>query len=110
MKQREVVAVPPFNRQLKRLVEKYPSLAHELGTFSDTLAIKPDKDSIPLGKDCFKKFLSVRIAGHRAPADRIVIYYCEKSYTVYFLSMFDRTEQGLLSGKKIRDTLMHVPF
>ena len=48
-----VVAIPPFDRQLKKLGKKYPSLKKEYGDLLDSLEQTPEQGT-PIGNNCFK--------------------------------------------------------
>ncbi len=53
----KVLTIPPFDKQLKRLVKKYPSLKAEIVALVTELQSNP-KTGIAIGNDCYK----IRIA------------------------------------------------
>jgi mRNA-degrading endonuclease RelE of RelBE toxin-antitoxin system len=52
-----VLTIPPFDKQLKKLAKKYPSLKIEFAELINSLANEPEQGT-PLGNSCFK----IRIA------------------------------------------------
>lgn len=48
-----VISIPPFDKQLKRLSKKYPSLKKEFANLIELLEVKP-KQGTALGSNCFK--------------------------------------------------------
>lgn len=49
----EIMAIPPFNRQLKRLAKKYPSIGKDLKELGEKLKENPIQ-GVALGQDCYK--------------------------------------------------------
>jgi mRNA-degrading endonuclease RelE of RelBE toxin-antitoxin system len=70
----KVLTIPPFDKQLKRLVKKYPSLKIEISTLIQELKIEPDK-SIPLGNSCYKIRLAIGSKGKGKSGGARVITY-----------------------------------
>ena len=54
-----IIAIPPFDRQLKRLCKKYPSLKEEYLELIESLEEKPTQ-GINLGNNCFKIRLLIK--------------------------------------------------
>ncbi len=53
-----VLTIPPFDRQLKRLAKKYPSLKKEYAELLESLENNP-KQGIDLGNNCFKLRIAI---------------------------------------------------
>ncbi len=53
-----VLATPPFEKQLKRLAKKYPSLKVEYANLLDALGENPYK-GVSIGDNCFKVRLAI---------------------------------------------------
>lgn len=58
----EVLSIPPFDRQLKRLAKKYPSLKSDYSGFVDEIAHQP-KQGKALGKNCYKMRMAITSKG-----------------------------------------------
>jgi len=48
-----VLTIPPFDKQVKKLVKKYTSLKSEISILINTLKIEPKK-GVSIGSDCYK--------------------------------------------------------
>lgn len=57
-----VLPIPPFDRQLKRLSKKYPSLKEEFLELVDSLEENPEQGTA-LGKNCYKIRLAIASKG-----------------------------------------------
>ena len=77
-----IVTIAPFDKQLKRLVKKYPSLKNEVAQLGKLLTETPSSGT-PLGNNCYKVRLSI----------------------VYLLAIYDKSEQGNISDKQILNLL-----
>ena len=53
-----VLPIPPFDRQLKRLAKKYPSLKEEFLELIESLEQRPEQGT-NLGKNCYKLRLAI---------------------------------------------------
>ena len=57
-----VLPIPPFDRQLKRLSKKYPSLKEEFLQLIESLEQNPEQGT-NLGNNCYKIRLSIASKG-----------------------------------------------
>jgi mRNA-degrading endonuclease RelE of RelBE toxin-antitoxin system len=57
-----VLTIAPFDKQLKRLVKKYPSLKTEIANLITELQTEPTKGT-SLGNDCYKIRLAIASKG-----------------------------------------------
>ncbi len=55
----EVVSSPVFDRAVKRLAKRYPSMRTDIAELIDELANAPVQ-GISLGKDCYKVRMAIR--------------------------------------------------
>lgn len=53
-----ILSIQPFDRQLKRLAKKYPSLKSDFSALLDSLQTKP-KQGTAIGKNCYKIRLAI---------------------------------------------------
>ena len=72
-----VLPIPPFDRQLKRLSKKYPSLKQEYFGLIESLEENPEQGT-NLGNNCYK----LRMA-------------------IYLLTVFDKSDQENISNKEL---------
>lgn len=82
-----------FEKELKRLVKKFPSLISEYSTLIDTILQNPESGT-SIGNNCFK--LRVAIAskgkGKRGGAWVITYLFIQKA-TIYLLTIYDKSEK-----------------
>ncbi len=101
----KVLTIPPFDKQLKTLAKKYPSLRKEYAALIDFLEVNP-KTGIPLGKNCYKIRLAIASKGRgKSGGARLITHVQIIEHSVYFLSIYDKTEQDTVSDQEIIDLL-----
>ncbi len=93
--------IPNFDKALKRLVKKYPSLKAEYIALLDSLEVQPQQGK-NLGNNCYKVRLAIasKCKGKRGGA-RIIIYVLVTDKTVFLLDIFDKSEQDNISDKEL---------
>lgn len=93
----EVLTLPEFERQAKRLVKKYPSLLHELHDLSTRLALTPEQ-GVPLGQNTFKIRLAIASKGKgKSGGARLITLVIHIARRVYLLAIYDKSEADSLS-------------
>lgn len=101
----EIMAIPPFNRQLKRLAKKYPSIGKDLKELGENLKENPIQ-GIALGQDCYKLRLAISSKGKgKSGGARIITYVRIINETVFLLTIYDKLEQENLSDKELSELL-----
>ena len=104
----DVVSIPPFDRQLKRLAKKYPSIKHDLAVLGVSLS-KGLIHGKPLGKNCFKIRMAItsKVKGKKAGA-RVISHFYFKENTIFLLSIYDKSEIENLTDKELTDLLRFI--
>ncbi len=88
-----VLTIPPFDRQLKRLIKKYPSLKVEIRDLGDLLAQNPTYGT-PLQNSCFKIRISIKSKGRgKSGGARIITHTRVTKNEVFLLSIYDKSEK-----------------
>lgn len=97
-----VLSIPPFDRQLKRLAKKFPSLKIEYAKLAKDLENNPIKGK-PLGNQCYKIRLAISSKGKgKSGGARIIIYVQHVDHMVFFLTIYDKSKQEDLSDKELK--------
>lgn len=105
----EVLSIPPFDRQLKRLAKKYPSLKSDYSAFVDEIAHQPQQGKA-LGKDCYKVRMAITSKGKgKSSGARIITHLVVSEEVVYLLSIYDKSEKENLTDKELIELLKNVP-
>jgi mRNA-degrading endonuclease RelE of RelBE toxin-antitoxin system len=103
-----VLTIPPFDRQLKRLAKKFPSLRAEYADLSDELSKNPEK-GVSLGNNCFKIRLAITSKGRgKSGGARIVTHFYVENKTVFLLAIYDKNEQADISDKELKELLSEI--
>lgn len=97
-----------YLRQLRRLGKKYPSLVGDMSALLAQLEATPTM-GVPLGRDCYKIRLSIssKRAGKSGGA-RVVTCVKIEQDTLYFLRIFDKSEQSTLTDSELTHILKEL--
>lgn len=104
-----VLPIPPFDRQLKRLSKKYPSLKEEYLNLINSLETNPEQGT-NLGNNCYKIRLAIASKGKgKSGGARVITNFVIADATVYLLSIYDKSEKENLTDKELHELLKFVP-
>lgn len=105
----KVKAIPRFERELKRLAKKYPSLKNEYITLVQSLKEQPQQGT-PLGNDCFKIRIAIASKGKgKSGGARVITYVKILQTSVYMLTIYDKAEQENIPDKELQELLTGIP-
>ena len=97
-----------FEKNLKKLSKKYPSLKTEYIELVEALKDNPTQ-GIPLGKSCYKIRLSIKSKGKgKSGGSRVITNIVVAKNIVYLLTMFDKSDQESLSKKELEELLGYI--
>jgi mRNA-degrading endonuclease RelE of RelBE toxin-antitoxin system len=103
-----VLTIPPFDRQLKRLSRKYPSLKAEFALLIEDLEQNPEKGT-PLGDNCFKIRLAIASKGRgKSGGARVITHFYVENNSVFLLTIYDKSEQIDISDKELKELLSEI--
>jgi mRNA-degrading endonuclease RelE of RelBE toxin-antitoxin system len=103
-----VLSIPPFDRQLKRLAGKYHSLKAEYAALVEELEKNPEI-GIPMGNKCFKIRLAIASKGRgKSGGARIITHFYIENNTVFLLAIYDKSEQTDISDKELKELLWEI--
>ena len=104
----EVLTIPPFDRQIKRLAKKFPSLKAEYSALIEELEENPEK-GIPMSNNCFKIRLAISSKGRgKSSGARVITHFYVENETVFLLAIYDKGEQNNISDKELRELLAEI--
>jgi mRNA-degrading endonuclease RelE of RelBE toxin-antitoxin system len=105
----KILPLPPFDKQLKRLVKKYPSLKEEYFELIKALEENPMYGT-NIGKDCYKIRIAIASKGKgKSGGARIITNIVITNTTVYLLSIYDKSEKENLTNKELEKLLSAMP-
>lgn len=98
-----------FEKQLKKLVKRYPSLKTEYFSLITSLETSPQQGS-SLGNSCYKIRISIASKGKgKSGGARVITHVQVVKQKVYLLSIYDKSEQSTVSDSEIADWLKILP-
>jgi len=103
-----VFTIPPFDKQLKRLARKYPSIKEEYKELIRMLSDSPVQGKA-LGNNCYKIRMAIRSKGKgKSGGARIIIHIHIEKQRVYLLSIYDKSSQETLTDKELKELLAYI--
>lgn len=104
----KVRTIPNFDKALKRLVKKYPSLKAEYIALLDSLEGDPEQGT-PIGNHCFKIRLAIASKGKgKSGGARVIIHVVITDKIVFLLDIYDKSEQANISDKELAELLKKI--
>ena len=101
----EVIAIHEFQKDLKKLIKKYPSLKEEILHLGVSLAENPTQGT-SIGKDCFKIRFRIKSKGKgKSSGARIITHVYFSGNTIFLLSIYDKSENENISDERIKELL-----
>jgi len=103
-----VLTIAPFDRQLKRLAKKFPSLKIEFASLIKSLELNPEL-GIPLGNNCFKIRLAIASKGRgKLGGARVITHFYIDNDIVFLLTIYDKSEQTDVKDDELKKLLSEI--
>ncbi|MDB5116952.1 MAG: Toxin-antitoxin system, toxin component, RelE family [Mucilaginibacter sp.] len=97
-----------FEKQLKRLVKKFPSLKKEYIQLIALLHQDP-KHGTAIGNNCYKIRLAIASKGKGKSGGAWIITHVQITQTViYLLSIYDKSEQSDITDKDLENWVKKI--
>jgi mRNA-degrading endonuclease RelE of RelBE toxin-antitoxin system len=97
-----IVPTHKFEKEIKRLIKKFPSLKEEYGLLIAQLKNNPATGT-PIGDDCFKIRISIASKNKgKSGGARVVTYVLVDETTVFLLTIYDKSEQDNITTKELK--------
>jgi len=104
----KVKITPKFEKELKRLAKKYPSIRSEYPELVNSLKENPTQ-GVSIGNSCYKIRLSIASKGKGKSSGARVIACLQISDTVvYLLTVYDKSDQENIPAKELADLLRYI--
>jgi mRNA-degrading endonuclease RelE of RelBE toxin-antitoxin system len=96
-----VFTIPPFDRQLKRLTKKFPSLKTEYASLIESLENEPTQGTA-MANSCYKIRVAIKSKGKgKSGGARVITHVQVVENNVFLLAIYDKSEQEDISDKEI---------
>ncbi|TNF41805.1 MAG: hypothetical protein EP310_06805 [Bacteroidetes bacterium] len=103
-----VIATHRFEKEIKRLVKKYPSLKTEFSLLIHQLKQSPKK-GINIGNNCYKIRLAIASKGKgKSGGARVISYLYNSNETVYLLTVYDKNEKSGLKPNELKEMIENL--
>ena len=97
-----VYTLPPFEKQIKRLVKKYPSLKLEYLGLIESLENNPNQGT-NIGNNCYKIRITIASKGKgKSGGARVITHFVIEDEKIYLLSIYDKSEQTSITDKELK--------
>ncbi len=104
-----IIAVPTFKKELKKLAKKYDSLKTDLAALFESLEVNPEQ-GISLGNNCYKIRLAISSKNKgKSGGARLITNFVIADETVYLLSIYDKSDKSNLTDKELQELLKYLP-
>jgi len=90
-----------FDKELKKLSQKYPSVKNDYKILVDSLKEKPTQGQ-PLGKDCYKIRMAITSKGKgKSGGSRVIACIKIAAESVFLLSIYSKGNKERISDKEL---------
>lgn len=103
-----IIASLDFEKELKSMVKKFPSLKKEYALLLENLESNPEW-GIGIGNNFYKIRVGIRSKGRgKSGGARVITYVQIIKDTVYLLSIYDKSEQKSIADKEILECIKSI--
>jgi mRNA-degrading endonuclease RelE of RelBE toxin-antitoxin system len=101
----KVIPTSQFEKDLKKLFKKYPSVKSEISALVEQLKDNP-KLGTPLLKNCYKIRLAIKSKGKgKSGGSRVITHVRVIREEVHLLSIYDKSQKANISDSTINKLL-----
>ena len=102
----KILLTSRFEKELKRLIKKFPSLKEEFATLINDLNTNPTSGTF-IGNDCYKIRLAIASKGKgKSGGARAISYVYIESNTIYLLTIYDKSEKEDLKTNELKEMIL----
>ena len=100
-----IIPTHKFEKEIKRLVKKFPSLKKEYANLIAKLEVNPTLGTA-LGDNCYKIRLAIASKNKgKSGGARVITYFLIEDIAVYLLTIYDKSEQEIFSDKELKSII-----
>jgi mRNA-degrading endonuclease RelE of RelBE toxin-antitoxin system len=104
----KIIPTPPFERELKQLAKKYPSIKKDITALAQQLTQQPQMGT-PIGHDCFKIRMAITAKGKgKSGGARVITHVQVTKEHIFLLSIYDKSEAENITGKELLGRLKNL--
>lgn len=103
-----IIPTPPFEKELKQLAKKYPSIKSDITVLVMKLQQEP-KMGTALGNDCYKIRMAISSKGKgKSGGARVITYVQVVETNIFLLSIYDKADTANISDKDLLERLKRL--
>lgn len=103
-----ILSTPPFERELKKLSKKYPSVKSDLSALIPLLKNEPGIGK-PLGNNCYKIRMAIASKNKgKSGGARIITYVKIVDAIIYLLSIYDKADIDSITDNEIANRIKYL--
>ncbi|MCO5231116.1 MAG: type II toxin-antitoxin system RelE/ParE family toxin [Chitinophagales bacterium] len=100
-----IIPTHQFEKELKRLVKKFPSLKNEFALLINEISSNPTL-GVFLGNNCYKVRLAIASKGKgKSGGARIITYLYIEMQVVYLLTIYDKGEKSDVKNHELEELI-----
>ena len=100
-----IIYTPEFEKEIKRLSEKYPSIRVDFKKLLAELSAEPFI-GVPLGNNCYKVRMAIKSKGRgKSGGARVITCVQIIRETIILISIYDKSERTTIADKEIKERL-----
>jgi mRNA-degrading endonuclease RelE of RelBE toxin-antitoxin system len=100
-----IISTRKFEKELKRLIKKFPSLKAEFIQLVKNIELNPNL-GIALGNNCYKIRLAITSKGKgKSGGARVITHLYVSSETIYLLTVYDKSEKSNLTNTELNELI-----
>ena len=97
----KVLPTPLFERELKKLSKRYPSVKSDLATTIASLKENPTLGE-PLGNNCFKVRMAISSKNKgKSGGARVITFLKIAGEIIFLISIYDKSDTNTISDKEL---------
>jgi mRNA-degrading endonuclease RelE of RelBE toxin-antitoxin system len=105
-----IIPTHRFEKELKRLVKKFPSLKNEFAGLIADILENPETGTF-IGNNCYKIRLAIASKGKgKRGGARVVTHLYIATETVYLLTTYDKGEKAGLKPNELKEMVESLDF
>lgn len=104
----EIRYTPAFERAIKRLAKKYPSIRTDFTALLAELAVDPHAGT-SLGKDCYKIRMAISSKSRgKSGGARVITCVKVVKETIFLLTIYDKSERESITDEELERLMAMV--
>jgi hypothetical protein len=99
---------PGFDKGVKLLAKKFPSIPSDLKLLKEELLTNPES-GVSLGKNCYKVRMQIKSKGKgKSGGARIITCVIHISNDIYLLDIYDKSDKETISAEELIELLNQI--